>query len=240
MYEDKFEQRVCNLDKGVLVIHVENTLPIFITVENRLKEMTIREQTISLTGPNLTDDTLENRFTYISSVQSPITKNVAMLYYDKRYKDILILPNLEYLTHGVSSGTYCIRASRLGSGSRSNSRSWFHDVTNAYTSRCALPETKSNIQIKTLLTNFTGTAFATPGNKDEGYVEILSDNKGQIKHNMKRLQSIVNLGTAASLFKEVGPVPVYLLYQHTMMEFGIEYIANKLTDSNNLYVRLKF
>lgn len=240
---DSFNLRIANIGNIQLLIRVENTLPLFMCVEERVNEYKFRDKTIKVTQGTtnkLVDSGFTgDRFILISGIQSPVTNNVAYMYYDKKYKDILIIPNVEFLQLGLSGMSYEVRASRLGSGCDLPSKWWHQDVPNAEQHSYQLPEVKSGLSLKTLLVSFPGTATTTNNNRNDGFEEMIN-NVYNIRHNMRRITTLIEIGVASNLFNNPTSLPLYMLYQHSLMEYGLHYVSNINPGQNKLYFRLKF
>lgn len=246
--------RISKIKNMIIVISVENTLPMFITLDNRLDEYTFKEKSVTIPlndDLKLVDDEYQQangkeRWIYTGCATSPLTNNIVMFYYDRKYKDVLILPNLEYLKLGLPTMRHDISASRLGSGAILPTRYINQDVPNAFMHKYELAETKTNLSFKCKLTSLPGMATVSNNNHDDGFEELLQDGIGKfnnsinVRHNTRRLASLIELGAAGSLFNNPGSIPVYMLYQHSSMEFGLQYISNISTGNSKLYVRLKF
>lgn len=240
--EDRFECRVVKLKGIKLIIRVENAIPIVITKDNYINELTVKEATSNVTlndEHQLTDDDFQNRFIMTGSVKSTITHNVVIFYYDKKYKDILILPNVEFLHLGLVSDVYEVRASRLGSGGGMPNQLLGNSASMDKIETYELPETKSGIKFKSRLVTIPGSSVSSNINKDNGFEEAVS-NTVTIYHRSRRVSELVELGTAKELFTKVDRLPLYLMYQYSLQEYGIKYISNVDPGNNKLYIRLIF
>lgn len=244
-YEDSFNLRVCNLDTHTIIIHVENTIPLMITDDTKIQDYVLKSVSVKTqpqaTAVKLKDESFgSDRFVFITSIVSPLTENNAYLYYDKKYKDILITPPLSFFNLGLANMTYEIRGTRLGSGEDLSGFSWNLNVPTSDNSRFFLPETKANVGgIKVHLMGLPGIGTNSNNTRDDSYEEMI-DNNVNLKHNIRRLGTLVELGTPANVFNNPDKFPLYLLYQSSLMEYGIKYLSNISRPNNKLYFRLKF
>ena len=245
--KDSFETRITHLGNRRLVISVENTLPIFITLESYLQNVTIKEATVNLSKSadnTLTDNDFlaeagTERFTFMGGIKSPLTHNIVYMYYDGKYKDILLMPNLEFFKLTLDKNTYEVRVSRLGSGNDLPNKSFNQDLPTERTTSYELPEPKGILQPKCKLISLPGTSVNTDSQRDESFEELIND-VYNLQHNARRLQCLVELGDANTVFKNAGNIPLFLLYQHSIQSAGIKYMSNMSPGNNKLYFRLKF
>lgn len=239
---DSFKERKALVGDGnFLTIYVENTLPIFITNDDYLnnKKIKFRETPGSAVTTSITDynKEMENRFVNIANVESPLTYNKISLYYDKKYEDIIIVPNLDVYTI-TKNGNYEVRALRLGSSRKLQTKYVYNMLGTEPTDIVKLPLAKANTSVKGLLVSLTG--LSTEGNLNNNRFEEMVDNVHNLLHQDRKLGTIIELGTGSQLFTENKPLAVYLLSQHSIMDYGLEDIKLQDVASKKLYFILKF
>lgn len=247
--EDSFSTRVCKLGTQTLVLQVENTIPMMITDDTKIQDYilkteasagTVQDNQVTLSDEEYQQSSKQQRFIFISNIKSPLTSNNAYLYYDAKYQDILITPPVNFYNMGLANMTYTIRVSRLGSGEDLSGYSWHLNVPVSDNSRYFLPTTKAKIKsVKTHLMGLPGIGTNSNNTRDDSYEDMINGSVN-IKHNIRRLGTLVELGTPADIFVTPSNIPLYLLYQSSMMEYGIKYISNISRPSNKIYFRLKF
>lgn len=237
---DSYKQRKAKVGSNTLTIYVENTLPILITKDTVLTD----PNTLIRTGNGEANNTPivgfkddeTDRFIGISTVQSPLTWNKVSLYYDKKWKDIIIVPNLEYYTL-TKNGNYDVRAYRLGNNNVLTSKVGTGTLGMEEPNRVLLPEAQEVTNMSTLLTSLSG--FHSESFIDTTRLEE-SVNNFNILHSDRSLSTFIKLGTGSSLFANPSPLTVYLLSQTTIRDFGIESIGLQDISSLNLYVSFRF
>lgn len=239
---DPFIVRQGMIDKQHININIEATLPIMITLDEYITTNIIKTNAImkNITC-NLVDPIMTDRFTFIGAVQSPLTKNVIYFFYDKQEQDIFITPNLAFTKLSNATAGFTFSAYRLGSGERLGNYNLNAVITPSRTeARHFITEPKANVPIKAHLITLTGVAKESLfGQKDNNYEEMVTD-KINIYHTYSTTAVMVELGTISDLLKTVGELPVYLLFQQSIKQYGIDYIGPKNTGNNKLYILLHF
>lgn len=243
---DSFSRRVFNLNNKTLIVNVQGTLPIMVTNQTFLNnsDLTFKSITSSI---SLTDDlTLTNtdgtdRTIYIGSAQSPLTYNIILFYYDLNHSDILILPNLEGYALAPDGKCFQVSAMRLGGGAEFKLQTLNQLVDTTTATSYKLPETNSNVSITTYLTTIPGIPGAEndKGGMSNRFEEMI-DSSHNIYHTIRNTGLIIDLGTANTLFASSGNIPLYLLHQVSIINYGIDYLGLKNPSNNNLYITLKF
>lgn len=237
---DSYKERKALVGTNYLTIYVENTLPIFITKDSIITDTNtmVRNTTGAACNTALTSrvDTEADRFIGLATVQSPLTYNKANLYYDTKYKDILIIPNIEFYSL-VKNGNYDVRAYRLGSRTVLNSKVAIGTLGMEEANRVQLPEAKANTGMKCYLTTI-------PGFHSESFIDTTrfeeQVNSFNLLHSDRSLMPILNLGTGSSIFTGTTSLPVFLLHQMSFRDYGLESVGILDTAKLNLYVAFRF
>jgi hypothetical protein len=178
----------------------------------------------------------QDRFISIATVQSPLTYNKVNLYYDTKWKDIILTPNLEFYSL-VKNGNYDVRAYRLGNYTTLTSKKALGTLGMEEANRVQLPEAKANTGMTTYLTSI-------PGFHSESFIDTTrfeeSVGNFNLLHQDRSLMTILNLGTGSSLFNSNNPIHVYLFHQMSFRDYGFESIGKQDVSSLNLYVAFRF
>lgn len=239
---DPFITRKGMIDKRHITVQIEATLPIMITLDNYIASNIIKTNTaLKNVTCNLVDNAMPGRFKFLGAVQSPVTKNIIYFFYDKQEQDIFITPNLEFTKLSNETAGFTFTAYRLGSGERLGNFNLNSVIAPSQTeARYRLPETKDSLNIKSHLITLTGVKKESLfGQNDTNYEELITD-KINIYHAHSTTSVLIELGTITDLLNKVDKIPVYLLYQQSIKQHGIDYIGPKDTGSNKLYVLLPF
>lgn len=237
--KDTYKERKVLVGTNFLTIYVENTLPIFITKDNVITDTNTMIRNTAGAACNTalasynTDET--NRFISIATVPSPLTYNKVNLYYDTKWKDILITPNLEFYSL-VKNGNYDVRAYRLGNSNGLTSKV-ISLLGTEEANRVQLPEAKANTGMKCYLTSI-------PGFHSESFIDTTrfeeSVNSFNLLHADRSLMTILNLGTGSALFTGTQPIRVFLLHQMSFRDYGFESVGLQDVSKLNLYVAFRF
>lgn len=238
---DTYKQRLAKIGTNKLTIYVENTLPILVTVDAILTDKNTLVKTLngSAINTNITgfQDDEADRFIGISTVQSSLTYNKINMYYDTKYKDIIILPDLSYYTV-TNNGNYDVRAYRLGNRNVLTSKVGTGTLGIEESNRVHLPEAQAVSNMQCILTSIPG--FHSDSVLDTPRLEELIANKINILHTDRSLITFIKLGLGSDLFKTNNPIHVYLMSQITFRDFGIESIGLQDVSNKNLYLALRF
>lgn len=236
---DTYKTRKVKIGDNFVTLFVENTLPMYITLDSVITNAKTLVKTEAGAACNTDiesyDDTETDRFISISTVTSPLTYNKLNFYYDKKYSDILITPNLEFSSL-VSKNNLQFRCYRLGNNNKLSTRHPLGKLGMEKSDYIKLPEAKANTGMKVHLVSLPGfhsenIMNTTRFEETEGNFNIL--------HIDRALCPIIELGTGSALFTDTN-LHVYLLAQDTFVGYGIESIARQDVASKKLYLNLRF
>lgn len=190
-------------------------------------------------------ETGEARFIPMCRAQALQAKTFVELYYDKKYKDILLVPDTrpsKFLNGGVLN----FSVSSISCGEpvtnyriAKNTGAPYENASN----RHKLPLAKSNVAVKSLLVNVSG--MSSEG-EDNGYVDITTTIGDTLINNDKvKTLTILEFANLNALFTGDGEIPLFLLYQSTLRSVGSHYLGVKSlqsTDYTNkkVYIILPF
>lgn len=231
-----------------LIISVGNTLPIIITLPNMITELTLgapiskpttpAAKDVKIVDPAYEDEVGEERYVLLTVAESPLTGNRALFYYDKLFKDILVLPNVAFFNIYSSNFTYKIGAYRIGSGVPITKSIPHQTIPTTEIGRYVLPEVNEDIAN-------TCSLVRIPGHIPEhllrnNAIEEMITDKLNLVRNSVQPTVIINLGSADKVFKTVDKLPLYLLSQSKLTEYGLDYINNVDPGTNDLFISLTF
>lgn len=228
-------------------ISVGNSLPFLITIPSSITEVTLATKAkpstpvkadVELIDPEYKKDKNEDRFVFLTVAESPLTGNRALFYYDRLFKDIIILPNVAFFNLVETNHTFEIGAYCLGYGTKLVNKIPHQTIPNNNTSAYALPEVNENIDVTTLLVRIPGML---PEHllRNNAIEEMITDKLNLVRNGIQP-SVIIKLGKATDIFKTVDKLPIYLLAQSKLNEFGLEYLNNVDPGENEIYLSLTF
>lgn len=241
-------------------IDVVNTLPILTMEQSLVTANTI--DSLSYTAPdptaityNLYDPTYDNngdtkRFVFITESINMHTYFHYSFFYDKLYKDIVVLPGLDTMvknTSILSNGLIVLSGYRLGTGKETPilNQEMILGTENKYLYN--LPLTKENIDNKLYIADFMGFNPYHNRLNSRSYTEISAQtgnivlNKGFIRDRSEPVV-LVDLGKASDLFDNYQGegIPLYMVYQQSISRYSFSYLGIKNPMDYHIYVCLQF
>ncbi|MGE3591437.1 MAG: hypothetical protein AB7G52_02925 [Arcobacter sp.] len=239
-----------NATKKKLQITIHGTLPIIVTDDITLSDITIKEEdTVPYTlltdlknflvDEDFLNETAEDRFIYITTLKSLLTKNKIMFYYDRKYQDIIIIPDTRFYDLLDANGVYEVNGYRIGSGENIKQRHPDQLLTLQEESVVQLPETKNNIT--TAKSRLVLLPDSIKGNttRNNNIINKLDD-VNSIYYGETQPSMLIELGTVLELFVNNTKLPAYLLHQYSFENFGIKYVNNLSTGHAKLLFNMKF
>lgn len=230
-----------------LVLGITASLPICITQDNKITDLTFRTDKVTIAAGvtnKITDSAYEDkygkeRYIFMGALKSPITKNILYMYYDNLYQDIILAPDLSFLDLSSPNKIFPdIRCYRIGTGHElpNNSMNTFLNVSveNAF----KLPEPKTGLTLESNLVSLPGYGLYTD-HYGGGFEEMINQSINLI-HDNRMLGILVNLGPVTNIFNTKTSIPLYLLYQYGALDYGIKYLNNMDPGTNNLWLTIKF
>ena len=171
---------------------------------------------------------LENgieRFVFISSVLNPTTRNVATVHYDRRYNDIIVLPELNYLVSlpTLQGGSYipvegyAIVAGKLRSD----------DVVGRYAltvnSTTNTPVLKGDIPTTTITARINNPR-GTPENKSTTAINVSPE--VSLRTHTSPLSTYIALGTPSNFLEDpTEKLPLHVLQQYNIDTTAVKYLG---------------
>ena len=171
---------------------------------------------------------LENgteRFVFISSALNPTTRNVATVHYDRRYNDIIVLPELNHLVSlpTLQEGLYipvegyAIVAGKLRSD----------DVVGRYAltgnSTTNMPEPKGDITTTTITARINNPR-GTPENKSTTAINVSPE--VSLRTHTSPLSTYIALGVPGDfLVDPTEKLPLHVLQQYSINTTAVKYVG---------------
>lgn len=246
---DSYDKRIVktNINNKEVTIHlnVNAGTCMFVTNDKMFQTMVFKK-----TQPTTYDKTAntilpDDRFIYIKEVTSHLSTSTVVLYYDKKYQDILIVPSLSFAVNALGNNPYMVNCYTIGNlMTYGNDKSSVYPMTEVNeTARVKLPETNSDINsVEYLLASAPGLAAPDVGPDGNTYEEMLDD-AINLKRYYKQVMSFIKLGTYKDLFKgtDVQNIPLALLRNNSIRIFCYDNIGNnRPLEDQNIYISLPF
>lgn len=248
-------QSVRVLTKKTISIEIESALPL-LTIPSTFIEKTKINEKVSEPIVNLAtlvnklvdyevneseEKVLVERYIFISTIVSPITGNQMSLYYDKEFKDIILIPNLETIDEGNIVGG-AVEFKLKGFAVTVN-QSVDHDNEISkypYTleNNVQLPEANENIVTTTSTCILKGAGGYDNDNGVSRYVSGIEYDS--ILPVRTPYTNIVKLGAITNFLTATVRLPTYLVYQTSKDRHAISRLGMVDTKTNDLYFELKF
>ena len=226
-----------------LVITVSNTLPIVIlddalVTNNKTVETEYISDVDSDSNENYLIDTAyeaetgNERFIYVTRVNSAISNNYARVYYDRKWQDILVLPNMVYINQDHAGNLYSVIASRIGGGQRNKNEVGSDFILNK-DAVFALPETKEDINNKHYFLKMHGIATVP---SSSFYIHLDADHGVRDKRLVPT--GFLSLGSMSDVFVDEEVIPTFTVYQIAADRYVSKYLGNVIPE--NIYIPLTF
>lgn len=247
MTNDTFTKRIGYLkgnNKIRIEISITNTLPLVITTNDIIDKVTYKTTPKVTTDSDLLDSDPDekNRFIFISKNMSYINSSSVCLYYDTKYKDIIVLPDLSYTKLIKTVFTHKVFGHRVGSGREVSFKHNYNIVLSVEdnNNRVLLPETNTNLNTETKMVSFPGMQYPDFGPDCDSFEEMLDD-AINLKRYHRQLTNLISLGEASKVFKSLDKLPIYIIIQESARTFKYVYLGNVPIDpSTKLYLPLNF
>lgn len=239
-----------------LDIQLTSSLPIFISKGTIIDDTTIRtvESVVAtdLVSAKLTDPEWklkygEERYIFVSSVQSPLTKNIQEIYYDKKYQDLFMIGDLSFYNNNdraLPSGQYAsATATRLGCCAKDGSGNYLDNFLPAPGSaqgrdfRLTKPALE-NITIKSRLCTLNGIDVDSKNRGIKILTKLPEIGGGLLRGDITPL-TIIELGTMETLFGSNFAMPLFYVYQLSHEKFQVNYAGFADPKQNKLYIAMK-
>lgn len=235
---DTFQVRQFTVGTTTVILQVMNTLPLIISKADRLlREHVVRDFPGLPLDTKIVDEDMPDRFISMGCARSALTENIISLYYDKKYKDILVCPDFSYLTILTSSTPFNLTAYRLGSHTPLKDGDISSLLGMSEGDRFHLPEAKTGLKFKSYMLSITGAGTNNAIGADR-FEELIKD-VWNINHFSRRPSVLVELGTPAEIFTKPTPLHLYLLAQLNVVDFST-YYAGYMDYKDKLYLHFKF
>jgi len=215
-------------------IHLNNGIPLVAIDDDIISSRKVKEidYTGGLVGVSTTlnnvlvDKTDANRFIYVTQITSPITQDVSIIYYDAKYKDIIVIPETKYLGTGDVDDINANQVFDLKGYVVSGNMEFSDDIYTGSINpdvKMNLPATNSDISSKTMIANIYGISSTM------GHRTIFREVTSGLSIGGERMMptGIVDLGSITDLFTTEEYIPTYTMYQGSYNMFKVKYLGNK-------------
>lgn len=218
-------------------IYLEGALPIMLIDDKLVNKMSYINYsgkgnepiTQTLHDPEYLKENGKERFIYIGLTESPQTKDGTRFYYDRLYKDIILIPNIDYINNSVKPTTYFLNGYLIGClGNDKDVQSVTDTLPITEELHFSLPEPQAVRPIR------TDSLWLNSSTKSLGYrsLEIAKvlDDGTQLNTTFIDYYHVLTLGTAQEIFGSETSIPHYLMYQSSPGKYGLKSQGNKTTD----------
>ena len=217
------------VNKRKIEMTIDSTIPMVLINPALLVDNLINSKTTAI--PALVSNTLVDeldplRFTYITTTQSIITNNIVRLYHDKKFNDILVVPNLDNFGTGAVNDPnagmrYEIKCRRIAGGDVLANEVYTGSISTNNTfvipqPVAAVPSTHSAVKLNTISPNY--------GNRN-GFYNIGTTTANFNLSDARQLPTgILDLGTTTSIFGSNVPLPLYQVYMSDIENYKLKNI----------------
>lgn len=233
-----------NLDAGkpLIVIDDENK-----TLNTYGKDITPKQTKIDDVGYEtfIGDEYYEHinkveRFVLIGKIKNPITKAASMLVYDRKFKDILLIPSVScfnnYVNMSNRAQTIDIMGSVIGNFREGDNDLFLNEnVSNNTDNNTIFPEPIENsvdtVEVLMVQGIDPDTAF-----KDTNVIENLTDTGKYLIRGESRPKSYIKLGKVSDFLKSAINLPVYLTYNYSPTQTKMLFGGSIDTGDKDIYV----
>ena len=240
------------LDKSIttkkVILNITKTLPVIIASDEVISNNSIL---IKTTTPVLPQDLkcfiIDNeyssinagdRFIYITSIYSHTTNNINLLYYDKMFSDIIVIPNMSYLDIVDTHTVFKINGYRIGSNVNTSDRDITMSLPTTNDTIVKLPQVKENITSRSILANIAGSYV--DNNSKGNSIEVLKDGVFNLTYMDTPPITIIDLGLYTDIFEDIVNLPTYLLHGMSPSIYGLHYLNSMNISTKKLYLALRF
>jgi hypothetical protein len=206
-----------------------------------------------LMDPTYTEnDIAVDRFIHITTVTNPHTYFKYGLWYDKQFKDIIVLPGTETIIFDddtLSSSVLGITGYRVGSGLAVPVIPDEMVIGMNLQHKYDLPVAKQNIASTMWLGDFHGLNPIHNLINNFSYSEVFQEKNGkQFNIGFLRARSepviMLDLGLADNLFENfdnaVNKLPLYMVYQQGITRYSFSYLGNVKPKNYRVCICLQF
>lgn len=236
-------------------IKVDTGYPLFIMNQDDVNRYMYDEKNVTkvanptntLKDPEYLKDNGEERFAIGCTLESPINSDRVTFYYDKKYKNVLIVPDTTHASVLQPTSTHEMLVYELATGSKVHKE---NDTFPTYST-----DEKNGIKFPPLgtMNNARSIMLSIPGimpastTQDANTFEEMINDSVNLKRSQRVMLNIVELGTLKEVFPNLNGymVPLYQCYQFAPCHYRIRHICNvtpSITDYDNMkvYVNMKF
>lgn len=219
-------------------INIEAALPMFIVHDeliNRTKYLenhsrNIKKPTITIGDKEYTEKYKQPRFVFLGGAESGQSHDIIFLYYDRMFKDIIVLPDLDYLTVDLTPTTYLVNGYALGYANSKQIVLQPSDTIPVEESlKFELPEPVTDTDL-VITSCWLNNSTKSVKYSSLEIAKVLPDGT-QLNTTFIDYYHIVTLDTPALFFKGDVPIPHYIMYQVGPGRYVLKSQGNKTTKS---------
>lgn len=228
-----------------MVFQIENGLPIFVCDSTTILKQygtgvnkpvdTKNEIKIESLNPEEKD-----RFKFLGSFTSTVTANILSMYYDTKYKDIIISPYLGYLKQAKHNTFIGIRSYALGYGNE--------EIFESINGGSLITEpNKYELAVPNILTTGKSHEVSISGfrggySKEEDDSISITVDKLFYTSRTTSWRNIIELGKVSEIFGNKNTsIPLYLLYQGNYIEYSFKFMGNTTpNDDASVFVYIRY
>ena len=183
------------------------------------------------------NDVTATRFTFLTEINSSVTFSRSRMYYDAKYEDIIIVPDLESLgATSVTDGSYELQGYVVGGlGNVDQVADAINPVKD--TAEYKLPLVNKNIASSTIFLETRGVGYAARRN-----VRVYRDTANGVRffNNDTSTVALIKLGKVTDIFTSAVKLPLYQYYQSGIKEYSGKYLGVVDTKDADIYVAINF
>lgn len=236
---DTLNMRLGKHNDQLVKMGVEFTLPICISDDTVITSAILRSETGSnKNAPSFLSTDKQDRYTFLNSLKSPLTGNTILFWYDKEFEDILITPPMSFFSLANPSESFNMRVARLGGNSNLPDYSLNNRFPVSEDTRYKLSTPGAGLTFKAHLLLLAATVHEGLFNHNNGEYEEQVNNINLI-HKLKSMVVLIELGTMKDVFPNMTTLPVCLLYQFSINEYGMKDLG-LIKPTSKLYLPLQF
>jgi hypothetical protein len=172
-----------------------------------------------------------DRFIFLTSFTSGISDMYMRAYYDRKYSDIILIPELEYISQTILTNKYKLYGYRVGGGEDRNEVQ--SDPILPVTRTFKLPETNEDINNNYYSCKIHGL---NNGSHNGAWITIASDYS--VNDKKYTPVGLLSLGSMTDVFVKSVDIPAYTLFQAGHDRYLIKYFGNRQPGS--IYIPISF
>lgn len=236
-------------------IKVDSGYPLFIMNQEDVNRYMYSDKNVAkvnnptnvLKDPEYLKEKGEERYVIGCTVESPINSDRVTFYYDRKYKNILIVPDTTHASVLQPTSSHDVMVYELATGSRAHKE---NDSFPTYSvderNGVKFPMIGNMANARSLLLSIPGIMPPATTQDANTFEEMINDSIN-LKRSQRVMLNVVELGTLKEVFPNLDGymVPLYQCYQFAPCHYRIRHVCNVnpgITEYDNMkvYVNMKF